>query len=491
MSSTLPLAPLRILYATPECAPLVKTGGLGDVAGALPAALRRIGLDTRVLLPGYRPVLAALPDARDAGRIEPFARLPAARLLEAQLPHGVPAWIIDCPALYDRHGGPYQDAGGVDWEDNPLRFGLLSHVAAQLASPQSPVAWRAQVVHANDWQVGLAPAYGMLSFNGATQNIITLHNLAFQGSFAPHWVGDLGLPASSFAVDGVEYYGRLSFLKAGIFFANAITTVSPTYAQEIQSEAMGMGLHGLLAARRDSLTGILNGIDTTIWDPANDALIPERYDAMTLDRKAVNKRALQMRFGLDPRADIPLLGTVTRLTAQKGLDLLLDIADAVLALPAQIVIVATGDKSLEQELRALTAAFPRRLASFVGFDETLAHLVEAGADAFVKPSRFEPCGLNQMYSQRYGTPPIVHATGGLVDSVVDCTPQSIAAGTATGFKFFAPNPEALRSAIVRCVAAYHDAAIWRALQRNGMARDFGWNAAAREYAAVYERVAAR
>ena len=485
------MAPLRILYATPECAPLVKTGGLGDVAGALPAALRRIGLDVRVLLPGYRSVLAALPDARDAGRVEPFARLPAARLLEAELPHAVPAWIIDCPALYDRDGGPYQDAGGGDWEDNPLRFGLLSYVAARLASLQSPIPWRAQLVHANDWQVGLAPAYGTLSFDGATRNIITLHNLAFQGSFAPDWVGDLGLPATSFAVDGVEYYGRLSFLKAGIFFANAITTVSPTYAQEIQSEPMGMGLDGLLASRRDSLTGILNGIDMTVWDPANDALIPERYDAMTLERKAVNKRALQIRFGLEPLGDIPLLGAVTRLTPQKGLDLLLDIADAVLALPAQIVIVATGDKALEQQLRTLTAARPRRLASFIGFDETLAHLVEAGADAFVMPSRFEPSGLNQMYSQRYGTPPIVHATGGLIDSVVDCTPQSLAAGTATGFKFFAPNPEALKSAIARCVAAYRDPSIWRALQRNGMARDFGWNAAAREYAAVYERIVSR
>ena len=485
------MTPLRILYAAPECAPLVKTGGLGDVAGALPAALRRNGLDVRVLLPGYRSVLAALPDARDAGRIEPFARLPAARLLAAELPQGVPAWIIDCPALYDRDGGPYQDAGGVDWEDNPLRFGLLSYVAARLASPKSVVAWRAQLVHANDWQVGLAPAYGTLSFDGATQNIITLHNLAFQGNFAPHWVGDLGLPASSFAVDGVEYYGRLSFLKAAIFFANAITTVSPTYAREIQDEPMGMGLHGLLAARRDSLTGILNGIDTAVWDPANDARIPERYDAMTLERKAADKKALQLLFGLEPRDDIPLLGAVTRLTPQKGLDLLLDIADAVLALPAQIVIVATGDKALEQQLRRLTAARPRRLASFIGFDEALAHLVEAGADAFVMPSRFEPCGLNQMYSQRYGTPPIVHATGGLVDSVVDCTPQSLAAGTATGFKFFAPTSEALHGAIARCVAAYRDPTVWRALQRNGMARDFGWDAAAREYTALYERIASR
>jgi starch synthase len=247
-------------------------------------------------------------------------------------------------------------------------------------------------------------------------------------------------------------------------------------------------MHGLLAARRDRLTGILNGIDTTVWDPANDALIPERYDATTLERKAVNKKALQIRFGLEPRRDIPLLGAVSRLTTQKGLDLLLDIADAVLALPAQIVIVATGDKALERRLLALTATRPGRLASFIGFDETLAHLVEGGADAFVMPSRFEPCGLNQMYSQRYGTLPIVHATGGLADSVVDCTSQTLANGTATGFKFFAPTAGALMGAIERCAAAYGDAAVWRALQRNGMARDFSWNVAAREYAAIYARL---
>ena len=481
------MPPLRILYAAPECAPLVKTGGLGDVAGALPVALRRIGIDARVLLPGYRSVLAALPGAQPAGRTDAIARLPAARLLEAELPQGIPAWIIDCPALYDRDGGPYQDERGHDWDDNQLRFGLLSYVAAELGSPMSPVSWRPQLVHANDWQTGLAPAYAALVFDRATRTVMTIHNLAFQGVFAPHWVADLALPASSFSVDGVEYHGRMSFLKAGLFFSDAITTVSPTYAREIQSEAMGVGLHGLLTTRRDSLTGILNGIDTTAWDPLHDASIPARYDAATLQRKAANKKALQIRLGLEPLRDIPLLGAVARLTPQKGLDLLLDIVDAVLALPAQIVIVAAGDAALEQRLRALTAARPARLASFVGFDETLAHLVEAGADAFVMPSRFEPCGLNQMYSQRYGTPPIVHATGGLVDSVVDCTPQSLADGKATGFKFSAPSSEALMTAIVRCGVAYGDAALWRALQRNGMARDFGWDAAARQYAAVYER----
>jgi starch synthase len=480
--------PLRILYATPECAPLVKTGGLGDVASALPAALRRLGLDVRVLLPGYPAVLAASAGARTAGRVDAIARLPAARLLDLELPSGVPAWIVDCPALYDRDGGPYQDTSGADWEDNPLRFGLLSRVAALLGATPSPVGWRAQLVHANDWQTGLAPAYAALADGAATPSLITIHNLSFQGSFAPHWVAGVGLPAASFAVDGVEFHGRFSFLKAGLRYANAITTVSPTYAAEIQHETMGMGLHGLLAARRDALRGILNGIDTTLWNPATDASIPERYDATTLSRKTGNKRALQTRFALEPLPEVLLLGAVGRLTEQKGLDLLLEVVDTVLALPAQIIVIGTGDRALEHRMRALAAAHPRNVGCFIGFDEALAHLVEAGADAFVMPSRFEPCGMNQMYSQRYGTPPIVHATGGLRDSVVDCTPQTLADGTATGFMFFAPRPEALLGAIERCDAAFRDGTVWRALQRNCMERDFGWGAAAREYAGVYTRL---
>ncbi len=482
---------LRILYATPECAPLVKTGGLGDVAGALPAALRQMGIDARVLLPGYPAVLSAMTGARAVAQLDAFARLPAGRLLEATLPRGVPAWVIDCPALYDRAGGPYQDARGADWEDNPLRFGMLSRVAAMLGGRESPVTWRAEVVHANDWQTGLAPAYAALAGDGAAPSVMTIHNLAFQGTFSPQWISDLGLPASSFAVDGVEYYGRFSFLKAGLFYAQAVTTVSPSYAAQIQHEPLGMGMQGLLAARRDALTGILNGIDTNVWSPATDPSIPVRYDAAMLDRKAASKRALQTRFGLEPRAGVPLLGSVTRLASQKGIDLLLDVAEAILALPAQLVVVGTGEGALEQQLQALARAHPRNLAAFIGFDEALAHLVEAGADAFVMPSRFEPCGLNQMYSQRYGTPPIVHATGGLDDSVVDCTPQTLAAGTATGFKFFEPGAEALLGAIERCAVAYRDPSVWRALQRNGMARDFSWDAAAHAYASIYARLAER
>jgi starch synthase len=480
-----PLPPLRILYVTSEYAPLVKTGGLADVAGALPAALRRLGLDVRVLLPGYKAIIDALGRPQRAARVHSIARLPAADLLEVRLPGDVPAWIVDCPELYEREGGPYLDAAGTDWDDNPLRFGLLSRIAALFGTAQGGVDWQAQLIHANDWQAALAPAYAALLHARATPSVVTIHNLAYQGAFAPRWVTDLGLPAESFRVDGVEYYGRFSFLKAGLFYANAITTVSPTYATEIQRAPAGMGLEGLLAGRRDVLTGILNGIDTTVWNPQTDALIPLRYDATTLQRKAANRRALQMRFHLEPRADTLLLGVVSRLTDQKGIDLLLDAVDAIVQLPAQIVIVGAGDKVLEGRLRSLADRHPGNSAAFVGFDERLAHLVEAGADAFVMPSRFEPCGMNQMYSQRYGTPPIVHATGGLVDSVVDCTPATMTSGTATGFMFDAPSVGSLLGAIGRCVAAFRQRATWQALQRNGMARDFGWDRAAKEYAMLY------
>jgi starch synthase len=482
--------PLRILYACSEFAPLVKTGGLGDVAGALPAALRRLGLDARVMLPGYPAVMACVDKTHGAIGIPPLARLPQARLLEAVLPGDVPAFIVDAPALYERDGGPYQDGRGIDWGDNPLRFGLLSRAAAWLGSPDATSRWRADIVHANDWQTGLAPAYGALLHHPGSPTVITIHNLAFQGVFAPHWVTDLGLPAGSFRIDGVEYYGRFAFLKAALFYANAITTVSPTYAAEIQREPLGMGLHGLLSTRSSALTGILNGIDTQAWDPRTDPVIAARYDEAHLERKQAAKRALQRELRLGQGNDL-LLGVVTRLSAQKGIDLLLDVADAVLALPAGMVILGNGERPLEERVRALADAHPRKVAAVIGFDEALAHRIEAGADAFVMPSRFEPCGLNQMYSQRYGTPPIVHATGGLVDSVVDCTSATLADGTATGFKFDEPTAPALLGAIRRAAKTFRDRPAWRMLQATGMRRDFGWDAAAREYARVYARVTQR
>ena len=479
---------LRVLFATPECTPWVKTGGLGDVSAALPAALEACGLDVRVLLPAYRPVFAATAACgrRELATFAAADRFPAVRLLEAPLPSGLPAWLVDCPALYDRDGGPYQDpATGRDWPDNALRFALLARVAALLAGESSPLAWRPQVLHVNDWQTALAPVYARLAGGARAATVMCVHNLAFQGLFPPTTAAGVGLPAAIYSVDGAEFYGRLSFLKAGLAYADAITTVSPTYAQEIQREPLGFGMQGLLAARAHALHGILNGIDDEEWNPASDALIARRYDAARLDAKRENKLALQRRMGLPADVDVPLFGFVGRLTEQKGVDLIAEAAPRITAAPAQLTVLGTGERELQEALRALARAHPRQVAAEIGFDEALAHQIEAGADAFLMPSRFEPCGLNQMYSQRYGTPPIAHATGGLCDSIVDCTPATLAAGTATGFLFGEPTAGALGDAVERAIAVYREPGTWQALQRNGMARDFGWRASAERYVALY------
>jgi starch synthase len=478
-----------VLFATPECAPLVKTGGLGDVSAALPAAAIALGLEVRVLLPGYRRLLAQLPGAREIARLAPLAAFPRARLLQARTPAGVPLIVLDCPELYDRDGGPYQTEAGGDWSDNALRFGMLSRVAALLGSADSPLDWRPQVLHCNEWQTALAPAYLGAAAGTRAATLLTIHNLAFQGIFEPGLVAALGLPAGCYTPDGVEYYGRLSFLKGGLQLADAISTVSPGYAREIQNEELGFGLHGLLRARKDRLYGILNGIDTGVWNPATDPLIACHYAADTLEAKAGNKLALQRRLGLAAATELPLYGVVSRLTGQKGLDWLLEIAPQLLALPAQLALLGGGDPGLERGFRALAHKHPQQVSATIGFDETLAHLIEAGADAFLMPSRFEPCGMNQMYSQRYGTPPIVRATGGLADTVIDCTPAALADGSASGFVFHEPSAAALLAAVERAATAWRERATWRALQRNGMARDFGWEASARRYAELYARLA--
>jgi len=482
---------MRVLFATSEAAPLVKTGGLADVAGALPAALRTLGVDARLLLPAYRTVKAAMTGPRERCVLPAVAGLPAARLLEIRTENGVPTYLLDCPALYDRDGGPYQDASGADWFDNALRFGLLSHAVAALGCASSPLQWRPQVIHCNDWQTGLAPAYLHSARDARAASLITIHNLAFQGIFDASLLSILGLAPETYSIAGLEFYGSISFLKAALSYADAITTVSPTYAREIQAEPLGFGLQGLLAQRAGALSGILNGIDTDEWDPAHDPHIATHYGPDTLDRKRANKRSLQEYFGLEPHPDVPLLGMVSRFTDQKGIDLVIEAAPRILRLPAQMVMVGTGAPEFEDDVRRIAARFPGRAAAFVGFDEGLAHRVEAGVDLFLMPSRFEPCGMNQMYSQRYGTPPVVRETGGLADSVVDCTPETLAAGTATGFTFTIESGLSLLDAVERAVEAYRDPPTWRALQTNGMARDFSWRASAKQYAEIYARIAPR
>ena len=477
---------MRVLFVTPECAPWVKTGGLGDVAAALPAALITEGVDVRVLMPAYRGVPEQAGPARVVARLPATAEFPDADLYQSALPSGVPAYVLDCAALYDRPGGPYQDAAGHDYADNARRFARLAHAAALLATAESPLAWQPDVLHCNDWQTGLAPAYLRHAITAHAATLMTVHNLAFQGVFAGNLSGSLGLPAAAFSIDGIEYYGATSFLKAGLFHASALSTVSPTYAKEIQRAPLGCGLEGLLAGRSGVLHGILNGIDTGTWNPATDPLLACRYDADTLAHKAENKRALQLRLGLPVAPAIPLLGVVSRLTPQKGSDLVAAIAPSLAGLPAQLIVQGRGDAALERAFEDAARAAPRAIAVAIAFDESLAHLIEAGADAFLMPSRFEPCGLNQMYSQRYGTPPLAHRTGGLADSIVDATPAALADGFASGFLFDEATPQALRGAVHRAIAAYREPATWRALQRAGMGRDFGWAASARRYVDLYQ-----
>ncbi len=482
---------MRVLFAASEYAPLCKTGGLADVASALPAALSDLGADVRVLLPGYRDVLSGLNRSRHIARLSKIGNFPQADLFEADSPSQQRLLVLACPELFERTGGPYVDADGHDWPDNALRFGFFSHTAAMLSGPSSPYSWRCDILHCNDWQTGLAPAYQYWRRSPRVPCLMTIHNLAYQGVFPPATLPRLGLPAESLDVNGIEYYGNMSFLKAGLYYAHRITTVSPTYAQEIQREPLGFGLHGLLSARNTVLEGILNGIDTELWNPLTDAALAATYGADSLERKALNTHALRSRFGLEQRPDLPLFGIVSRLIAQKGIDLIVAAAERIAQLPAQVVVLGTGEPGIERGLSALADLYRGTIAVERGFDERLSHLVEAGADIFLMPSRFEPCGLNQMYSQRYGTPPVVRRTGGLADSVVDCTPATLANGTASGFVFSDPSAEALLAAIGRALDVWHVPDLWRQVQRNGMRRDFSWGASARRYLELYRAMHTR
>lgn len=479
---------LRVLFITSELAPLVKTGGLADVSAALPAALRRLGLDVKVLAPAYPPLLSGLDDLREIVPIHMVPDFPPLRLRSGNLATGVPVIAVDCADLYAREGGPYHDPAGREWTDNGLRFGLLCKVGALLGSTAGSLSWRPHLVHCNDWPAGLTPAYLQFSAGAKAACVMTIHNLAFQGIFHAAALKLLNLPPSCFTTDGIEYYGNLSFLKAGIVYASRITTVSPTYAEEIQTEALGFGMHDLLARRRDALTGVLNGIDTETWNPATDPHIARNYSASSLQEKAANKLALQQRLRLRLERDTFLLGVVSRFTYQKGLDLLLPVAAELMRLPVQLALLGSGEQERINGLAQLARAYPGRISLTTGYNEPLAHQIEAGADAFLMPSRYEPCGLNQMYSQRYGTPPIVRATGGLADTVTDCNPATLHEGRATGFAFQRFAQEELFSAIKRAHSLFQDQAKWHALQLNGMAKDFSWEKSARQYREVYEQI---
>jgi starch synthase len=479
---------MRVLYITAELYPWVKSGGLGDVAAALPPALIAEGIDVRLLLPGFRGFLDAFPGITDIARLTtPFVgervRLGLARLPGTQ---GL-AYLVDHPAFYDRPGSPYASPYGGDWPDNHRRFGLFGWIAAELARGADP-GWRPDILHGHDWHTGLAPAYlaAQPPRDGHVPTVFTVHNLAYRGPFPGALFPELALPPEFFSIDGVEFFGTVSFIKAGLFYSDRLTTVSPTYAREIQTPAFGWGLDGLLRARASLLTGILNGVDTRVWDPRHDAILPRPYgEGDTTAGKQAAKAALQRHLNLEPIEGAPLLGTVSRLTPQKGLDLVLaDLPDLV-ASGGQLALLGSGDGDLEQAFRAAAEKYRGRVGVMIGYDENLAHLIYAGSDVILVPSRFEPCGLTQLYALRYGALPVVRRVGGLADTVVDATATNLAEGVATGFAFDDDTPSALASAIGRATALFCEREIWQRMMRRAMARDFSWAAAARQYAAVY------
>jgi starch synthase len=478
---------LTALAVVSEISPLVKTGGLADVAGALPLALQAERVDTRTLIPGYPAVLAQAAQGEVVHETDDLFGGPA-RLL-ASSAGGLDLFVLDAPHLYARPGNPYVDAEGKDYADNAFRFAALAKVGAAIGQGLL-AAFRPNVVHAHDWQAGLLPAY--LHYSGAPRPgvVVTIHNIAFQGKFPKEILADLGLPPHSFALDGVEYYGGIGYLKAGLQFADRITTVSPSYAAEIATPEFGMGLEGLLRARAEAVRGILNGVDENVWNPAADGRIAAPYGVATLYLRARNKAALQQRLGLNVDESAFLIGVVSRLSWQKGLDLLLEDLSFFTERNAQLALLGAGDKNLESAFAAAAKAHGGRIGVQLGYDENLSHLIQAGADAFLVPSRFEPCGLTQLYALRYGAVPIVARVGGLRDTIIDANEMALAAGVATGFQFSPVTSDALAFALRRAFTIFVDKALWRRLQVNGMTTDVSWRTPARKYAELYRSVVA-
>ncbi len=482
---------MNILFAASEAYPLVKTGGLGDVAYSLPKALHARGADIRLVLPGYHSLLRQLDAIRIAGWLDVRGseRTFGVRVLETRhAAYPFPLWIVDCPPLFDRPGNPYVGENGRDWPDNAERFAVFARAVALLAQDALGVGWRPDVVHSHDWQTGLVPAF-LADLAAPPRTVFTIHNLAYGGYFPHADFVRLQLPAHWWNPEGAEFHGGLSMLKSGIVYADAITTVSPTYAEEICTPGFGYGLDGLLRSRRHKLTGILNGIDTDAWNPATDLHLPAHYSKLRIQPgKRHNKRALLERFQPvdDELLDAPLLGMVGRLVEQKGIDWILAAMPVLLAeTDARFVALGSGQTLYEQKLQRLAQQHPDRIMVEIGYDEELAHRIEAGADIFLMPSRFEPCGLNQMYSLRYGTPPVVFRTGGLADTVVDADAAHCADGTATGFVFDQPEVSGFLDAIRRALDLYRQPKAWRRLQQTGMRQNFDWSESAGHYLSLY------
>lgn len=480
---------MRVLFVASEAFPLVKTGGLADVAGALPAALKRRGVDVRLMLPAYPSVLAAAENQRQGLSLGNLLGAGETRLVEAEMPGSrLPLLLVDCPALYDRPGGPYQQEDGSDWPDNHLRFAVLSLAAVRAAAGGATRTWRPDIIHGHDWQAGLVGAYLAFGDLPAVRSVFTIHNMRYQGIFGADVLAAVGLPGSALSIDGLEFHSQVSYLKAGIAYADRITTVSPTYAREIQTAEGGFGLDGLLRHRAGSLSGILNGIDEEHWSPHTDSYLEHPFDAATLALKGQNKAALQRELGLPVAADAALIGMVTRLTEQKGIDMVVDALPRLLERGVQIAVLGSGDARWEQALRT-AADSSHRVAVRFGYDERIAHRIIAASDLFLMPSRFEPCGLTQMYAMRYGTLPVVRRTGGLADTVRDTPVPLPEEGGGTGFVVEGTTAAELVEVVDRALALHAARPDWRRTQLRAMYQDFSWARAADAYSDIYSGLA--
>ncbi len=473
---------MRVLSVASEVFPLVKTGGLADVVGALPPALARQGVEARTLVPGYPAVMGALEDTEE---LVPWASILGARArLVAGRAAGLDLIALDAPELYDRPGGIYLDANGRDHSDNWRRFAALSKVGAEMMRGLAP-GFAPDILHAHDWQAALAPAY--MRFYGIDRpSIVTIHNIAFQGHFGPGVFGALELPPEAFSVEGVEYYGGVGFLKAGLRSAWAVTTVSPTYAEEIRTPAFGMGLEGLINTRADTVFGIVNGIDTEIWDPETDPMLVAPFSARKLKGRAENRRAVEARFGLGADGG-PLFCVVSRLTGQKGIDLIVQTAGDLVAAGGRLAVLGSGEGGLESAMVGLAATHPGRIGVVIGYDEPLSHVMQGGCDAILIPSRFEPCGLTQLYGLRYGCVPVVARVGGLADTVIDANIAALNAGVATGVQFAPVDAASLRRAILRAIELFRGPH-WAGMQRAGMKADVSWDRSAALYVDLYTKL---
>jgi len=476
---------MRVLHVCSELYPLLKTGGLADVLGALPFAQKEIGIDTRILLPAYPKISAGIENTHVVTEFDNFAGHVVLRYGEY---NGIGIYLIDAPHLYWREGNPYHDTDYNDYADNYKRFALLGWVGAELATSLDSW-WRAEVVHAHDWHAGLVAAY-LFNKGRPAKSVFTIHNLAYQGQFAHRHLYEIGLPEGMFHVDGLELFGQISYLKAGLYYSDMVTAVSPTYAKEITTPDFAYGLQGLLTGLREAgkLAGILNGVDQEIWHPSCDAYIQHHYKLKSIAGKKKNKADLQAYFNLPQQPDALLFVMVTRLTEQKGVDLLIATADEIVKQGGQLTILGSGAKHLEEGICQLAQRYPEHIAVKIGYDEALSHLMVAGGDVILVPSRFEPCGLTQLYGLQYGTLPLVRKTGGLADTVVDSTPENIKDRTATGFVFEQATAEDLRRSIQQAFDIWQKPRVWSALRANAMVQDFSWRKAAEQYRVLYERL---